>query len=145
MYPDPKKGKSIPQALGNSLGRFRRPRRNFEFYGLFLARLPRSWRATGKPTQMKTGNSVMCLTVSVGALRHHGTSVIRPNHGAISMIDRRPLRHDRATRLPTPAQWAARLQKFRELVERSAELERLRERIRAIEARFSKRPTPFGR
>jgi hypothetical protein len=47
------------------------------------------------------------------------------------------LRHDRATRLPTPAQWAARLEKFRELVERSAELERLRERIRAIEARFN--------
>jgi hypothetical protein len=63
------------------------------------------------------------------------------------MSSRRPLRHDRATRLPTPAQWAARLEKFRELVERSAELERLRERIRAIEARFnepgaSERPTP---
>jgi hypothetical protein len=43
-------------------------------------------------------------------------------------------RHDRTTKLPTPAQWAARLEKFRELVERSKELERLRERIRAIGA-----------
>jgi hypothetical protein len=60
------------------------------------------------------------------------------------MNDRRRLRHDRTTRLPTPAQWAARLEKFRELVEQSAELERLRERIRAIEAKFSEqeRPTP---
>jgi hypothetical protein len=63
------------------------------------------------------------------------------------MNDRRPLRHDRSTRLPTPAEWAARLKKFRELVERSAELDRLRERIRVIEARFneqgaSERPTP---
>jgi hypothetical protein len=63
------------------------------------------------------------------------------------MNDRRRLRHDRTTRLPTPAQWAARLEKFRELVERSAELERLRERIRAIEARFNEQgasegPTP---
>lgn len=64
-----------------------------------------------------------------------------------SVNDRRRLRHDRTTRLPTPAQWAARLGKLRELVAMSEELERLRERVRAIEARFSERaeserPTP---
>jgi hypothetical protein len=89
-------------------------------------------------------SSVMRITVSVRALRHHGTLVRTMER--ISVNERRPLRHDRTTGLPTPAQWAARLGKFRELVERSAELERLRERVRAIEARFneqaeSERPT----
>ena len=69
-----------------------------------------------------------------------------PTMERTSVNDRRPLRRDRTTRLPTPAQWAARLGKFRKIVERSAELERLRERIRAIEARneqaASERPTP---
>jgi hypothetical protein len=88
---------------------------------------------------------VMRVTVSVRALRHHGTLVRTMER--ISVNDRRHLRHDRTTKLPTPAQWEARLGKFRELVEKSAELERLRERIRSIEARLneqavSERPTP---
>jgi hypothetical protein len=35
--------------------------------------------------------------------------------------------------LPTPAQWAARLENFQDLVEQSVAVEELRERVRIIE------------
>jgi hypothetical protein len=53
--------------------------------------------------------------------------------------NRRGSRSNESNNFPTPAQWAARLERCRELNEKSKEVKQLRKRVRDIELRFANR------